>query len=332
MVGAQVLLMSGATNAAAVRPLDADWHRGAVVPAYHARTYVQPESDRALRALRRTGSTHVTLFFHWFMDGARSSSVHPDRQQTPTNRSIRHAIRKAHSLGMSVTLSPIARPYDDWQGTIRPRNRDRWFRSYRAMIDHYARLAERGGVELLTIGGELRTMSRYTRDWRRVLASAREVFSEELTYLANHTNEAEEVKFWPQLDYVAISAYMALSDRAPNPTVRKLVRAWERRGYVRAIRDLHTRVDRPVLFGEVGYQSRMGTAIAPWEDGSGRISQTPQRRAYEALYRVWSRYSWFDGVYWWKWMPGRYAPRDGTHSPRGKRAEDTMRAWNTARP
>ncbi len=84
------------------------------------------------------------------------------------------------------------------------------------------------------------------------------------------------------------------------------------------------------MFTEVGYGSWKGTAARPWSSVDGPISQVPQQRAYEALYRVWSQYDWFHGLYWWRWDAARPNPRDGSHDPRGKRAERTMRAWNTA--
>lgn len=329
-IAALALLAATPAPAEAVRPLDADWRRGAVVPAFHDDTYLQRGSDRALRALRRTGSTHVTLFLHWYMRGPRSSRIAPHREETPTDRSVRHAMRKARSLGMSVTLSPVARPRDSWQGSIHPSNLARWFRSYRDMIGHYARLAEAGGADTLVIGAEHRSVSRHTKRWREVVAVARRRFSGELTYLANHVAEASKVRFWDDLDHIAISAYMPLSNQR-NPSVSELVQAWFQRGYVSDIRGLYEQWDLPVVFGEIGYQSRMGTAAQPWADGSGAISQGPQRRAYEAAYRVWSRFDWFDGIYWWRWLPGRHDDRDGTHSPRGKKAEATMRAWHTAR-
>lgn len=316
--------------AGAVTPLPADWQRGAVVPGYTDEAYLQSSTRKALEDLRATGTSHVQLFFHWYMEGRYSSRVAPSRRRTPTDESILHAVSVARSLGMSVSLNPVARPYESWQGNIRPRDMDRWFRSYRAMIEHYARLGEQAGVEMLLVGAEFRTIQHRTRQWRRVIEVARRHFSGALTYGANAIDGARDVQFWDTLDYISMSAYLPLSSRDPNPTIAKLVRAWTARGYVAAIRDLFRRYDRPVLFTELGYQSRRGTAIAPWADGTGAISQTPQRRAYEAAYRVWSRYDWFAGLYWWRWMPGAYSPGDGTHSPRGKDAEDVMTAWSTA--
>jgi hypothetical protein len=232
---------------------------------------------------------------------------------------------------MSVTVAAVPRPYQTWQGYYEPRNRRRWFRSFRVMIEHYARLAERGGADTLEVGGELITLSSHTARWRRVISVARNHFSGKLTYTANQPEEARRVEFWDQLDYLAMSAYMPLDERRANPTVRRLVRAWKRHGYVDQVRSLQRRNDLPVLFTEIGYQSRMGTAARPWHNVPGRVSEVPQRRAYEAFYRVWSRPSWFRGVYWWRWLAGGYDARDGTHSPRGKDAERVMTAWNRAR-
>lgn len=329
LVGVAWLSLAAGT-ARGVTPLAEDWHRGAVVPGYHHDVYEQPETEAALADLALTGADHVQLFFHWYMPGPHSSQIEPHRRYTPTDASLLHAIEVAKSHGMSVSLHPVARPFDTWQGNIRPTRLERWFRSYRAMIAHYAGLSEQGRADMLLVGAEFRTLQDETEEWRRVIEVARARFSGELAYASNGVTGALSVRFWRQLDYIAMSAYMVLAGRDPNPSTAALVRAWESRGYVDAIKRLRRRYDRPVLFTEIGYASRKGTASAPWAAGTGGISQTPQRRAYEAAYRVWSDYPWFDGLYWWRWMPGAYNPADGSHSPRGKLAEDVMTAWSTA--
>ena len=96
---------------------------------------------------------------------------------------------------------------------------------------------------------------------------------------------------------------------------------------------LARRERRPVLFTELGYQSRSGAAASP-HDASGRASQRAQARAYEAAYRVWSRQPGFEGIYWWDWPadadPASTGP--GSFTPQGKLAEAVVRRYNGASP
>lgn len=320
---------SGPEDAGAAEPLGKDWQRGAIVWVEGRNAYRRPATDKSIAALAATGSTHLGLYVEWFMESPESGRVFPDSNRTQSDRSVLHAIKEARSHGMSATLTPVVRP-PVWQGTIQPRRTGKWFRSYRDMVEHYAELAERGRAGTLVVGAELRTMTGYTSEWKRLIELARKRFPGDLTYSANQLDEATRIGFWKKLDQIGISAYMPLVRDEPNPSVSELVDAWKRQ-YVDPIAKLERQNDRPVVFTEVGYSSREWTAARPWAVPTGAISQEAQRRPYEALYRVWSRYRWFDGVHWWYWPAGTYDPSNGTPSPRGKAAERTMRAWNMAR-
>ncbi|MGI8805644.1 MAG: glycoside hydrolase family 113 [Thermoleophilaceae bacterium] len=326
---ASILLATWAESASAIRPLGPAWQRGAIIPP-DTNTYSSQRSDNAIAALQAAGGTHVNLYVEWFMRNSNASALR-STERTATDRSLLHAMSTARAKGMASVLTLVVRSRDGtWQALINPRDRDRWFASYRRMAKHYAALARRGGAQMMVIGAELESMIGYTSKWRKIIRLIRARFPGRLTYSSNQVDGARRVEFWPQLDYVGMAGYMPLA-RGRNPSVRRLVRSWKDRGYVRAARRLHQRYRKPVVFTEVGYGSWKGTAARPPASVDGPISQVPQQRAYEALYRVWSQYDWFHGLYWWRWDAARPDPRDGSHNPRGKRAERTMRAWNTAR-
>ena len=328
-VAASIVLAAWAESASAIRPLGPTWQRGAIIPP-GADTYSSRRSDNAIAALQGAGATHVNLYVEWFMRNREASALRPTAR-TATDRSLRHAMSTARAKGLASVLTLVVRSRDGtWQALISPRDRDRWFASYRRMARRYADLARRGGAQMMVIGAELESMVEYTSRWREVIRVIRARFPGQLTYSSNQVDGARRVGFWSQLDYVGMAGYMPLA-RGRNPSVKRLVRSWRERGYVRASRRLHQRHGKPVLFTEVGYGSWKGTAARPPASVDGPISQVPQRRAYQALYRVWSQQDWFHGVYWWRWDAARPNPRDGSHNPRGKRAERTMRAWNTAR-
>src|SRR5437879_12905181 len=74
---------------------------------------------------------------------------------------------------------------------------------YREFILHYARLAELGGFDLLSIGTELEGVTSYEEEWRRIIADVRRVYHGPITYAANWGEEIESIRFWDALDYVS---------------------------------------------------------------------------------------------------------------------------------
>jgi hypothetical protein len=314
-------------------PLAADWQRGADFTAWSYDEYNKGTSDSALQALRDTGTTHVAIVTTWYMDGASDSSIAPDAYKTPNEPSLLHAIATARSLGMTVSLKPHVDVRDGtFRGDIHPASPGAWFAAYRSMLNQYADLAARAGVDTLVVGTELTTMSAYTDEWRRSIAEARARFGGRMTFAANWVQGAEAIQFWGDLDLIGIDSYMPLSTSDPDPSVDALVRAWYERGYVDRVEDLHLRWGKPVIFTEAGFESRVGTAITPWGGATGPISQEAQARAFQATYCVWSQLPWFKGIYWWDWRAAGYDAYDGMHAPRGKLAEGTMRAWNAGAP
>jgi hypothetical protein len=219
-----------------------------------------------------------------------------------------------------------------FRGLIAPQDVSQWFASYGQMIEHYAELARAGGAHALVIGTELTSMSVYTAGWRQLIEDARAAFAGRLTFAANWIDGARQVNFWPQLDYIGVDAYMPLASSEPNPTTDALTAAWcssTGHDYVRELGALHERYRKPVVFTEIGYERRLGTAASPWGGAAGPFSAEPQQRAYEAAYRVWSGVPWLAGIYWWDWRAGGDEAGADSYSPGGGAAQSTMRDWNT---
>ena len=210
----------------------------------------------------------------------------------------------------------------------------RWFESYGEFILHYARLAERLGIEALCVGTELqRTAIERPDDWRRLIARVRQVYGGELTYAANWWKSFEEIVFWDDLDYIGIQAYFPLSD-APSPTVDEMTDGWE--SHLPAIEAVQRRFQKPVLFTEIGYKGARGGAAKPWEWPQRVEDLVPdlefQARAYEAFFRTFWHREWFAGAYFWKWHPFRVEGPLGDRfkvgfTPQGKPAATVMARW-----
>jgi hypothetical protein len=215
-------------------------------------------------------------------------------------------VRAAHRLGMRVMIKPHVWSNDywhgqEWHGTIRQRDaagHARWWRSYRALILHYARLARRAGAEQYCIGTELVQMStRYPDEWRALAADVRKVYEGQLTYAAHWDRELDQIAFWDALDFIGVNAYFPLdaSDAAP---VERLVDAW--RPHRQRLARLARATGKPVVFTEAGYRPVTGTFRRPWRQRHRRLDPEAQARAFSALFRAFSDQSWWHGIYIWK--------------------------------
>ena len=249
----------------------------------------------------------------------------------------------AREQGIRTLLKPhvwLTEARGKWRADIAMNNDDdwrRWFADYRRFILHYARLAERLGIEGLAVGTELHgTISVRPADWRRLIAEVRAVYGGKLTYSANWYREFEEVAFWGDLDYIGIQAYFPLTDKQ-RPTVEELIAGWQR--HLPAIEAVARRTGKPVLFTEMGYRNSADAAIEPWrwpgraQRLSGATDPETQARCYEAFFRTFWHRPWFAGAYIWKWFPGRgFTPRGISFSPQGQAAEAVLASWYAGGP
>lgn len=301
------------------------------VTAYSADAYGAPSASRSLTDLRATGTNHVALVPSWYMASITSSTVAPDRLQTPTDASLLQAMSTARGLGLNVVLKSQVDVRDGaFRGDIRPASVEAWFASSAAMVDHYADLATQGGAQTLVVGDELTSMASDTTRFEALIAGVRRRFHGRLTFAANWVQGAEQVHFWPALDVIGVDAYMPLTPGHLDPSTAALQQAWK--PWVRRLAALSSRYRQPVLFTELGYTSRQGTASAPATEGSGAVDQISQARAYEAAYRTFASIGWFAGIYGWDWSADGHngATADGSYRPGGKLAEASIRYWSGA--
>ncbi len=222
---------------------------------------------------------------------------------------IETTTRLARERGIKTLLKPhIWLRGGGWRGEIGMKSEtdwNAWFASYRVFIVHYAKLAERLGIEALAIGTELhKTAVERPDDWRRLIKLIRTVYGGELTYSANWYQEFEEVPFWTDLDYIGIQAYFPLTTK-PRPALAEIEAGWTR--HLATIAAVHKKTGRPVLFTEIGYKSTPDTTFEPWtwpeRSGKKTVDLATQANAYQAFFNVVWDQPWFAGAYFWKWHP-----------------------------
>ena len=324
-------------------------------------------ADAALAALAATGADHVRILTTEYQDGVNSTSIYAidassgSPLATPSLEQVRHVVRAAHALNLSVFLAPILDPSWDVKTNGRsitppagamPVSRlmigkgfsdamwAAWFASYAAYVLPLAQLAADESVEMFEVCSEL-DVALTTRgaDWRALIASVRAVYKGPL-FVAANSGTLSQIDFFDALDAIGVDAYYGLGDPLPlgiAPTVEALVAAWA------PIRDslaaLSSSTGKPVLITEVGYQSRPDCHVRPWgtvvhdplDDSAWLEDHDPacQANAYEALLRVFSGEPWFSGVFWWLWRsdPTHGGTGDSDFTPHGKPAEEVLRRW-----
>lgn len=313
-----------------------EFQKGMCYVTWRSGKYSTPESDASLKELAKTGTKWVAILTTWYQERCSTTKIFPD-ENTPTDSSIIHAIKAAHHLGMKVMIKPHLDLIDlsegSWRGEIaciRESDWKTWFESYRNFILHYAKIAEENKVEMLCIGTELTSVATLRGDmWNdTVIKPVRDVYKGPLTYAANWNVEYSIVPFWHALDYIGIDAYFPLSEKA-IPTLEEIKKGWEE--WVMEIEKFQKKINKPIIFTEVGYCSADGTTKTPWEEiaDGGKVNLKLQADCYQALFETFWDRKWFYGVYWWRWGADvRFGgPNNKGFSPQKKRAQDVVERW-----
>jgi hypothetical protein len=303
-------------------------HRGFNFTTWWHDEYASPHAAQSLEQLGATGANSVALVPSWYQQSRSSTRIGPDADRSPTDESVAVAVARARELGLRVFLRPTVETRDGTpRADLRPRSRRAWFGSYRRFIRHYAELAQRLGVDLLSVGLEYRSLDGpgHAHSWRRVIRVVRGAFDGPLTYGANGADAWTRVRFWRALDVIGIDAYFSLSNKG-TPSAATLARRWGR--YTRPMGALARRHRKPIVFTELGYPSSVGATVEPWSTG-GRYSGAAQRRALDAAFRALAQRRWFRGLYIWEWSvdPRSGGRGDTGHTPQGKPAERSIGTW-----
>jgi len=317
------------------------------------RSFVVPALAETLDRASQLGVEALSVQCYWLEDGPQprfaagagpelGGFVEPDAE-------LAHIFGLAHERGMRTCVVPVqlvstsAGRSASHRRTNVPAWRD-FFIHQRRMIEHAGLTAELMGVELLSLGSELRnaTNTRITEEddvpveifktkreeWSRSISSARAVFSGGLTYGALWRQELESVEFWDELDFVGLVYYPRLgtplgerpSDRSIQGSMTKVLRALVQKG---------EEVGRPALLMEAGFPS---SSRAWWDAalGQGELDLDEQERLYTsfsgALETVRGESDVIRGTYLWRWEiePGSGGARDRGYSPQGKTAEAVL--------
>ncbi|MCL5264588.1 MAG: glycoside hydrolase TIM-barrel-like domain-containing protein [Chloroflexi bacterium] len=328
VVGLRIDSNSSARFAGKIWLDEFDWDSGSIHPKYGF--------DNVLNSLDRikgVGANSVSLIVTWYQDTTVTSTIYPDPTKTHTDQEIVDTIREVHSRGMSVLLAPhVDVQTGDWRGAIDPADPNAWFASYARFISHYAQIAQSQGVELFLVGTELARLedAAHRDNWNAVIDQVRRIYGGQIAYAANWDSYGF-VSFWDLLDIAGVDAYFPLSD-ARDPTVDELASGWthyvlpggEAHNWLAEMERWQLKIDKPVIFAEIGYRSRDYAARKPWSTSKGgTYNGNLQARSYLAASRAFQNSPWLQGLFIWNWLPfsdaGGFCDDDFT--PQNKPAE-----------
>ncbi len=313
-----------------------EWKKSVSIEPFTTTDFSTETTKQSIRDAKSAGANYITFIIPYYQANRQSTEMRPG-WNTPTDASLITAINYAHSIGLKVMLKPhLETDYIEWRGNIDPAPADRpaWFASYTAMLLKYGRIGQRYGVEDYCIGTELLRManptynSTNTENWKNMIANVRKVYSGKMTYSANWYGELDTIEFWPQLDYIGISAYYDLY-HAENSSPEELKKSWDgwRTGVIEPI---EKKFNMPVVFTELGYRSIDGAYRNPWDwSRDGTYNETDQANSYEALFSYWNNVPWMKGVSLWRWdvNPTAGGQGDIDYTPQNKLATQIMKQY-----
>jgi hypothetical protein len=279
--------------------------------------YDPQSAVRLLDQLKTYGVDSIALVPYGFSEAKQPVIHFPGGMERTED--IQAITALAHQRGMKVMLKPQLWARAGFPGNIDfpdPNQRAQWFAAYRKYLEYYAAAAARSHADIFSVGVELGKMTPYESEWRALIARTRKLYPGPLVYSATQGPEFETIRFWDALDYIGLNEYYPLPDGLATAEL------------VRTVETVQKKFARPVIFTEAGFSSYSHPNRAPWDETPRSLAPGDQARCYEAVLKAFYMKPWFQGVYWWKvGTDASGGPEDGSHTPWGKPAMDTVRRW-----
>jgi hypothetical protein len=287
------------------------------------------EYKRTIDDIAAEGADTVSLVVDARQEDGESTRMYVDMRITMTVAQLSDIIQHAKLDHLRVILMPIVlldAPRDDteWRGTLKPRDWHSWFENYRDMIEHYARIANTNGVDVLVVGSELVSSEKHVDEWINTIKEVRNIYKGQLTYSSNW-DRYEQVPFWKYLDFVGMNSYWTLGkDR--DVTVPEICKEWQ--SIQSKIFPFLEKVHKPMILLEAGWCSLANAAKDPWDYTQDTLDEDDdlQTKLYEGFFQSWWGKPQLAGFALWEMHPGGDLTGKG-YTPQGKPAEQVMREW-----
>lgn len=284
----------------------AEFQKGMHYVTWSKKGYQSDKSVESISKIKSLNANWLAVLTTWYQNTCFSTEIFPT-EKTPTDESLKFAIKTAHEKGLKVMLKPhldiLDASYGGWRGEItcaKETDWTKWFQSYEKFIMHNVAIANEMNVEMFCIGTELTEAALAKPEmWRVLIGKVRKVYKGQLTYAANWNEEYTNIAFWDALDYAGVDAYFPLSDKQ-KPTYEELMEGWKK--WLPEIEKWQASIKKPVIFPEIGYHSSEYAAKEPWAHISGNVPDMDvQVNCYKAVFDTFWDKPWFYGTYWWDW-------------------------------
>ena len=282
------------------------------------------------------GADTLSIVVDCRQENGSSSRIFMDLRMTPGPAELAKLIKHAKDRNLRVVLMPIVlldNPRgNEWRGAINPESWEGWFESYRAMMAHYAEVAEQNKVDVFVVGSELVSSETKLSEWTKTIRSIRKTYKGQITYSSNW-DHYRAVPFWDQLDLIGMNSYWNLGKVGDRTLSRReITPATVKQRWTEIQEDLFSftrSIGKPLILLEVGWCSVSNAAHEPWDYTQATVGLDPdlQRILYEGFFQSWWGNANLGGFMIWEWTPCEGGPRDRGYSPEGKPAEKVMREW-----
>jgi hypothetical protein len=283
-----------------IGPIESSQHPG--------RGYGSAASLALLDELQRMGANAVSITPFGRLWDLHSTSISRDFERPyRANRADVIAFAKAaKARGMYVLLIPhLWVETLGWRGDYDAGSDQAWRAyqaAYRELVLSWADAAQSAHADAFSIGVECKSWSgRFGAFWTALIADVRRHFSGALTYSANW-DEADNVLFWDQLDFIGINAFYPLAAHGGASYAEYAEGAERALARAGALGEL---VHKPVVFTEIGYTTRPDAAVEPWlwpdTMSNVAIDEWEQARALSALIGAAVCKPWFKGFFVWRY-------------------------------
>jgi hypothetical protein len=263
---------------------------------------IRAKAQRIIDYAISLNANSVAVTFPFFTRGLTSDAVYARPKVTPSSRHIMIFLAMAAKAHIRVTLRPVldedalvtGNPHA-WRGSIEPRRRAVWFRTYHKLLLPYVAAAQAGHAATFVVGTELDSLEGAPQ-WPGLVRSLRSVYSGQLTYDQNYNEFATDTAN-PPVPSHDVDAYpeFYLQD---SVSVARLTRAWN------AWLGAHPlAVRRELNLSEIGIDAVAGSYTQPWAwygTNTAPIDTRVQAAWYQAACNAVSAEHIGGGIYWWE--------------------------------
>ncbi len=329
-----------------------------------------------LEALKGSGARWVAFHHFWSYSSTSTPVIESSYQSEgfASNEAriveFEAMVKEAKDRGYKVLIIPSLY-FGNMLGSLKPEEEtllnvslygehtagwyDAWFACYQNFLDEVTAVAERQGVDMISLGFHRTYVTQDGRDgydttarWRELITRVRSRYSGKLLHIADsqglESSNLREIAFWDDVDYIGVllTGGIAQHTGVAAPTKQQVIDAFQ---------VMYSTLNLAGYYNDLGKKTVLITSYSSsdkcWNgdwfeefEPQPNIAEDPaaQERLYDALYTSVSTHTWIGGVfpwgYWWKGTSYNNAPGDASFekgpSVRGKAAEATIAAYTRA--